>query len=1170
MLRRMMDLGTALGGLALIMIAAACGESPTDLTTGETPETAANTAAPARASAVVSPVPGSPAAHATPRTQPLGPADATGVVTLITGDRVQIVRQGNRLVPQVRPGPGRNKVGFVVASVHDQVIVRPSDMVPLIAAGRLDPELFDVSRLLGEGFGDDRRSDLPLIVTGQADLPSLHHRMATAGGVTVDRTMPVLHAMAVRQRKANASAVLASLTGVTPAALTADTIAAAARTAGPKIWLDRRRALTLDHSVPQIGAPAAYARGLTGAGVTIAVLDSGIDDTHPDFANKIIAAQDFVGDGNGTKDVFGHGTHVASILAGSGAASGGQFHGVATDAKLVNGRICGNDGGCSDSAILAGMEWAAATVHAPIVNMSLGGTDTPGIDPLEDAVNTLSAQFGTLFVIAAGNAGSFDETVSSPGSADAALTVGAVDINNQLAFFSSRGPRIVDHAVKPDITGPGVSITAARAAGTQLGPLVGNFYTILSGTSMATPHVAGSAAILLQQHPTWTGQQLKEELMNTAQPTDGLTVYQQGAGRVDIDRATRHAVSADPGSESYGIIPFPHDQDPPLVRTLTYHNDGAAAVTLALAGALSSKSGPAAAGMITVSPATLTIAAGSTATAQVTVNTQLDDANEVYGGAVVATGDDLRIITPVGVEREAEKFNLTVNSTGVDGAVKTVDTSIHGVDKFGTPIGNIQIFFQETTGPTTFRLPAGTFWVASSDVSSDHPTMMVAPRVDLTRSDANIFFDGTLARPIDLTMPQHTLLFQASVAFNDDATGLNFLAGAFTPFSTAQIGPSAAPGVTRSVLNAIFTSRPNRAPTDVYNVAREDQDVLAAGWTKTFKAKDFANVHTTVAGTHNRDYFKEAGVICPEGCTTFITGPGYIGPFDHTEHYFGKNLTWIDSLQEADPDDFDNTTVEFDTIEDYTGRTGETLEATWNNAVFGPAFAGLNSFNPRGKTSAPVRSATGVFALEPSMVTDPSYPAREADTETDQSSRLTVFENGVQIANAVITETFFPIGLRVPTDNAEADFRFEADFSRPDDLFELSTRVTAAWTFHSAPGASDQILPLPVMRFAPSLNKHNRTGAAVLPVPIKIERPIGSAMPRIKSATLDVSFDDGATWQPVQIPLIGVDRAQAVIVHPPGATFVSFHATVTDVNGNAVDQTIIRAYGLKAPSDIDD
>ena len=99
------------------------------------------------------------------------------------------------------------------------------------------------------------------------------------------------------------------------------------------------------------------------------------------------------------------------------------------------------------------------------------------------------------------------------------------------------------------------------------------------------------------------------------------------------------------------------------------------------------------------------------------------------------------------------------------------------------------------------------------------------------------------------------------------------------------------------------------------------------------------------------------------------------------------------------------------------------------------------------------------------------------------------------------------------------------------------------------------------MRFAPPLDDHNHTAATVLPLPIKIERPSGAPTPKIKTVTLDVSFDDGATWHAVPVALDG-DQALALIVHPPGTTFVSLHGTATDARGNAVDQTIIHAYAL--------
>jgi subtilisin family serine protease len=242
-------------------------------------------------------------------------------------------------------------------------------------------------------------------------------------------------------------------------------------------------------------------------------------------------------------------------VAATIASAGAKYRGVAPDARVLDGKVCVTYG-CAESWILSGMQWAASE-GADVINMSLGGTDTPGIDPLEEAVNTLSAQYGTLFVIAAGNSYSA-ETIGSPGSADAALTVGAVDRNEQIAPFSSRGPRVGDGAVKPDVTAPGAG---------SIGTPVGDNHVALSGTSMATPHVAGAAALLKQQHPTWTGAQIKAALVTAAKPNPALTAYDQGAGRVDVARAIAQTVTADPVSVGLGLHEWPHSDDKPSSRS---------------------------------------------------------------------------------------------------------------------------------------------------------------------------------------------------------------------------------------------------------------------------------------------------------------------------------------------------------------------------------------------------------------------------------------------------------------------------------------------------------------------------------------------------------------------------------------------------------------------------
>jgi subtilisin family serine protease len=422
-----------------------------------------------------------------------------GAVTLVTGDHVTVRQVGTRLVPRVQPAPGREHVHFATTRVGAALLVVPDDAWAPVRAGQVDERLFDVAALLRDGFGDAGRADIPLIVQG---------------GPAEGRALSAVDAVAVSQPKESAAEFWRARSG--------------------RVWLDGIRRPSLDVSVPQIHAPDAWDAGFTGAGVPVAVLDTGIDDTHPDLRRQITAAKNFTAE-HGIRDTDGHGTHVASTIAGTGRASGGQYTGVAPGASLLVGKVC-EGSTCQESAILAGMEWAAAA-GAKVVNLSLGGTDTAADDPLELAVERLSARYGTLFVVAAGNDGGYGaETVSSPASADAALAVGAVDGQDALASFSGRGPRVHDAALKPEIVAPGVEITAARSRFSDRGKR-GERYVAMSGTSMATPHVTGSAAILAQRHPEWTGTQLKAALVGAATPVAGAGMYEQGGGRVDVGRA---------------------------------------------------------------------------------------------------------------------------------------------------------------------------------------------------------------------------------------------------------------------------------------------------------------------------------------------------------------------------------------------------------------------------------------------------------------------------------------------------------------------------------------------------------------------------------------------------------------------------------------------------------
>jgi serine protease AprX len=321
-----------------------------------------------------------------------------------------------------------------------------------------------------------------------------------------------------------------------------------------KIWWDAPVHVWLDVSVPLIGAPRMWDAGFTGKAIRLCIVDTGIDPDHPDFTGRIADSHDFTNEG--VRDGHGHGTHCASIAAGSGAASNGKYRGVAPEATILVAKVLGANGSGSTSDVMAGVEWAVQN-NAQVISLSLGSDGAcDGSDALSQTCDA-AMQKGHVVCVAAGNAGPDPSTVGSPGCSHDAITVGAVDDNDQIASFSSRGPTS-DGRVKPDVCFPGVRITAARAKGTSMGHVVDDFYTIASGTSMATPHASGACALLLQAHPSATPKQVKDALMQTAKNI-GDDKNSVGAGRAQVFDA--HQLLAGPAPTPQPPPPTP--QPPP-------------------------------------------------------------------------------------------------------------------------------------------------------------------------------------------------------------------------------------------------------------------------------------------------------------------------------------------------------------------------------------------------------------------------------------------------------------------------------------------------------------------------------------------------------------------------------------------------------------------------------
>lgn len=288
---------------------------------------------------------------------------------------------------------------------------------------------------------------------------------------------------------------------------------------------DYKVKLVLDKSIPQIQADKVWEAGITGNGVDVAVLDTGIHDEHPSLT--IEKEVDYTGEG--TDDLHGHGTHVAGIIASTDST----YRGVAYGADLFNVKVLNKDGCGYASDVIKGIEWSVDN-GAEIISMSLGAEIDPcdGTDAMSLAVDSAVSK-GVVVVVAAGNSGPGAGTITSPGCSKKGITVGAVDDNDNVPSWSSRGPTD-DGRIKPDLVAPGVGITSTWKD---------NSFKSLSGTSMSTPHVSGVAALLLEADPSLRPDEVKEALKTTALDL-GLDENTQGAGRVDAYEAYIYVANA--------------------------------------------------------------------------------------------------------------------------------------------------------------------------------------------------------------------------------------------------------------------------------------------------------------------------------------------------------------------------------------------------------------------------------------------------------------------------------------------------------------------------------------------------------------------------------------------------------------------------------------------------
>ena len=328
----------------------------------------------------------------------------------------------------------------------------------------------------------------------------------------------------------------------------------------------------MDIPAETVNAAAAVAQGLNGTGIGVALIDSGMADI-PNFhgqQSRIVYQATFIG--GSPVDQYGHGTHVAGLIGSNG--NGTVYTGIVPDVNLINLRALDRNGSGTDSSVIGAIDAAIQLknqYNIRVINLSLGRQvfEPSAQDPLCQAVEA-AWKAGIVVVAAAGNGGRNNSagtngygTITAPGNDPYVITVGAMKdmhtatrVDDLIASYSSKGPTLFDHYVKPDILAPGNLVTSTMNAGVGLlqeypQNQVTNDEYILSGTSMATPIVSGAAVVLLQKNPNLTPDQVKARLMKTASksfPTSSVAVdpttkiaytsyydiFTVGAGYLDI------------------------------------------------------------------------------------------------------------------------------------------------------------------------------------------------------------------------------------------------------------------------------------------------------------------------------------------------------------------------------------------------------------------------------------------------------------------------------------------------------------------------------------------------------------------------------------------------------------------------------------------------------------
>ncbi|MGW0458753.1 S8 family peptidase [Streptomyces tendae] len=1074
-------------------------------------------------------------------------------VTLVTGDKVMVITDASgRSSAAVLPREDGTQPMFQTRQLGKDLYVYPESASRAIAEGKVDEQLFNVTGLVRQGYDDAHTDSLPLIAIYDKHVNVADAAPAAPRGSERGLSLPAVDGVALKADKDTAVDFWQDVSN--PRSRSTSEL--------EKLWLDGKVEATLDRSTAQVHAPQAWAAGFDGKGTKVAVLDTGVDAEHPDLVGQVAATKNFT-DATHTNDLVGHGTHTASTVGGTGAASDGRKKGVAPGTSLLVGKVLNDEGYGLDSWIIAGMQWAVDQ-EADVVSMSLGNpTVGDCTDPVAQATAELAQNKRTLFVVAAGNTGPKSETVSSPGCVPGVLTVGAVDRDDTTASFSSRGPVAVTHTLKPEISAPGVDISAASAGGRGV-----YAYRTMSGTSMATPHVAGAAAVVRQAHPDWSAQQIKAALVSSAR-TGGKVAGadETGGGVLDVFGAVKQEVLSAPAVQA-GSYDWPQDTSDRTTVKVPFTNTGERDVTLSLkvSGVHGNDGSDVRSGVIKPANGKVRVPAGATVEVPLRIDPTARLKDSQYGavtGRILATGGGAHVSVPVTLYVQPETVTLKVKVMDRDGKPAAGPSSL---DLVSLDADTGERRSNAGAAEQTFRVRPGDYalsaFVASydEDNAAESVSYLAKPQLRIT-GDTTVVLDAREAHRLSLRTDRPSAVENTTFSYARTWDDTWQLSGSITADESVHEFYADVDGRAK---DGTFEFRPTwRAAGSedgspyVYNLSFPTPGPLNSD--RFYRPKDsrLAQVRETWKAMGKEGDYLDAMFLRPSGSPAShipVSPYGEIHvPTTRTAYYTTGDDAWLHGAMTSFP------FAAFMSDQPRTYRAGQRSSEEWYGGPMSPVA-------PRDDAGKPVLAAErqgDMIGIQTALWADGSDAHWSFGGSFGDLGNLTLKRNGEQIATSAWPYAAF----KVPDEDSAYELTQRLQkIASSDKNWLRSTAVATTWSFrsHREPDVYSRGLPVLFPRYDVPVDAMNTLPAkSGIEVGLSVEGHAGYAPGTIKAASLSYSYDGGDTW--TKAPTEQRNGRWTAVLDHTGATGkqVMTKVTLTDANGNAVTQTVTRAYDVR-------